>query len=455
MSTDYFPYFNVEKKIIGPKDILVTNSALMEDPKNEKFFGMDRKNRIANLKDYKETAFRNPVDLTPCYDRMGNHMAPAAYEDPEKEELYDVFFDASTMELLPDTVFQCQHAQIRFLGAPGAGKDVKAVAALPILDVMQKYYEGLTYNVDYQPLCVQDVKELYERITEYYDGKVPDKTVPDTEVIPLPIRLDYQGKTLLLEMVAEAGEDLMKLQWKDQLFKNPYCITVFTMSAKDYIDLAKGISSPAFNSSMQILRRFKKLGLRMGGLANEHHRFVFILNQSDLLSELKNARIKELLEHPTMTRKKDGELEIINGGTFDLDEFKEFEEKIYAAIKETNPALYSELIDIGRYMDVNVLVTADLNEKAENNHFDSNKYIPYRTDEFWKYMLYVNGLIKGTTEKNIYERSVPTFPLKYMMDRAGLLLKDDECDEDTFEESELVPRENAREKFARFLKGVV
>jgi len=369
-----------------------------------------------------------------------------------------VFFDAETMELLPSSVFQCPHVQLRFLGAPSAGKDVKAISILPALDVIQKYHEKLTYNVDYEDsIELQDVKELYQRINNYYEGIVPTKTPIDTEVTPLPLRLDYQGKSVLFEMVAEAGEDLMQLQWKNQIFKNPFCITAFVMSADDYIKMATGKVSPALNNSMKILRRFKKLGCRMGGLANEHHRFLFVLNQSDLLEEINNESIKEILNCPSMIRNDEGQLELLNEGRFDLDAFEEFENNVFAAIKKTNTALYNELMEIRRYMEVNVFVTADLNEKTEEDHFSIEEYVPYRTDEFWLYMLYINGLIKGERKNGANERSVEVFPLKELMEKFNLLL-DDDCDEEdikeeSFEESDLIPKESIKEKVSKFVFG--
>lgn len=395
-----YSYVNFDKQeLYGEVDeVLVTNKRLIEH--DEDYFNRKRAERAASLENHLHS-FRTINELTPIYDPTGNGVSSISFVD-ENDELYDYFYDKTTMQLIPSSAFSYPQTQIRYIAPPGGGKTVKCLGAMQMLALIGKYYEGFCFNYDY-PMDSKERGRIKKAVRDYQRGKLPERNKCGEELEPIPVRIDTDGKVMTFEEIAEPGEVLVSAGRENGLYGNPNIIPVLLIPPDEYQRMADGETE---TDVMEILDRFDYYGIQRNGI-KQHQRVIVMFPQFDLFQNEKNEHIQKILAQNTIGRDEDGRLFLYDEGVLDLEKMMEMQKEIFAYIKETNSILFNKLKRIAKYCQVDIFVNADLNQRVEGLEYDPKEIVPFRTDEFWLYLLYINGMVRakrGNTEEPVEQQ---------------------------------------------------
>lgn len=398
-----YVYINCNKQeLYGDADeILATNKKIIG--MNEEYFDMRRTERLKYLDNYLH-CFRTVDELLPIYDPTGNGVAPIAFED-ENGDLYDIFYDKTTMELIPNGAFSYPQVQIRFIAPPGGSKTVKCLATPQTLALIGKYYDGFCINYDY-PIDSKERVRIKQNVRDFQRGKLPERNKVGEELEPIPIRIDSDGKTMTLEVLAGPGEEDVIACRDNGLYGNPNIIPVLLIPARDYVRMADGETE---TEVMEIIDRFIYYGLQRDGAKKKS--LVLMIAMADLLKGEKNVHIQNILAENTIGRDEDGRLILHDEGVLDLDKLQKMQEETFAYIKETNSILFNKLQAIKKNCEISIFVTAELNQEVEGLQYNPKEITPFRTDEFWLYLLYLNGMVKAkrNNQEEVLEKTPKTF----------------------------------------------
>lgn len=385
-----FTYVDMFKNTLKGREneIVVTNRVLLEQA--EGWFRLRRKQKLEKFEEYKQY-FRSIEGLEPIYDMTGSQLMPICFKDTNSN-LYDLVYDRKTFELIPLSAFTVEQFRCYFLGLPGSTKTLKAISYFKFLSELARYLPKLTWYNDYT-IDSAEYEEVDKMALAFENGMLPDITHRGSGFYPVPIRIDNEGKSLLLEFVAQAGEELRELNRMNTMFDNPNSMIAFVIPGEEMLDILRGHRT----GSISLLERFNAYGMRYGGAKNTQ-RFALVISKADLLQDCSNSHIQKILAKNTVYRDENQRIAFQSEGVLDIEEMNWMQSELWEAIKESNAVLYNELRKIQNYMAVNLFLNADLNESAVDNKFEPDMITPFRTDEFFKFLLFTKGMIKAKGE---------------------------------------------------------
>ena len=361
----------------------VTNKKLMEE--YEDFFSLEATDKLRFRKNYKQ-AFRKSDEegMVPIYDRMEKQEEPIAFLD-EKGVKYDIFFDTETMELVPKSAKSTLH----LLGSPRSGKTTKILAAPQMLNLISKYYDGFYFEYDY-PLDTPERSQIEEKVRSFQKGKLPERDQLGAKPLSVPLKLVWEGKSAAITLAAEAGEAILKSGSDNRAYKSRRDGIILLVSGSELLQMVHGETEIA---AMRLMDEFMAYALRMGDFGKDQN-FIIVFNQIDKLQEEGNEHLQNVLANNTVGRDEDGHLILHNEGVLDMASLRQMQQEMLLFLKETCPIFYGKLKQIARCCNVEIFVNADLNQEIEGMQYNPEEIVPFRTDEFWLYFLYMNGMAK-------------------------------------------------------------
>lgn len=367
----------------------VTNKKLMEE--HEDFFRLCAEDKLRFRKNYKQ-AFRKSNDegMMPIYDRMEKQEEPVAFLD-ENGVKYDIFFDAETMELTPKSAKSTLH----LLGSPRSGKTTKILATPQILNLISKYYDGFYFEYDY-PLDTIERSQIEEKVRNFQKGKLPERDQLGAQPLSVPLKLVWEGKSASITLAAEAGEAILKSGSDNRAYKNRRDGIILLVSGSELLQMVHGETETA---AMRLLDEFMAYALRMGEFGKEQN-FIIVFNQIDKLQKEENEHLQNILANNTVGRDEEGQMILHNEGVLDMAGLRQMQQEMLWFLKETCPIFYGKIKQIARYCNVELFVNADLNQEIEGMQYNPEEIVPFRTDEFWLYFLYLNGMAKNSKKVN-------------------------------------------------------
>lgn len=372
------------------EELWVTNRLLLEQADAVNHFpylkSWDKVKQFEEVRDYFKDIEQD--DLEPVYDRTGSGIAPIAFRD-RAGIYYDVLYIRKSFELLPLSSFECRQCRIYFLGAPGAGKTVKLMNLYEMMKALEIQSEGrLNSELDLS-FESKERRKILDKLAAFRSGILPDRNKIGEEIEGIPLRVNYRERSLLLEAYAEAGELYKDLNMMSKIWHNANAVTVFLFPADEYLEMAAGRST----QSVDILERYYHYGQRLGGASGR--RFSFILTKADLLSGVDNKHLRTLLNKNTL--KEEGGCTRLSESSldFDIEAYQELQRELGAYIRESNPLLWALIQKIGKVQPVDLFICADLNDQTDDPDLGHQRQVPFRSDEFWRYILCREGILSG------------------------------------------------------------